>query len=174
MFRLVSWLFPLCVACGSVTQPESARTIAAFEVPLPTKADKIEFVAMLKTVSAPFGYHVDAASDADLLRLSEVSPITMSAAVWWGNDDEEAVASAMDLSDNIGRVWLSFSKGEDPRRVEMFRNALLPQIKRRWPNTMSLPIMPSGVIPLPDDLVLTSTGYQVRPSAESKYQLQVQ
>jgi hypothetical protein len=171
MFRLASWLFLLCVACGSVIQPESARTTAAFEVPLPTKTDKVEFIAMLKKESAPFGYHVDAASDEDLRQLSEVSPITMNATVWRGNDDEEAVASAMDLYDNIGRIWLSFSKGEDPKRVEMFRNALIPQIKKRWPNTASLPIMSSGVIPLPDDLVRTPTGYQVRSSAESKYQL---
>ena len=88
---------------------------------------------------------------------------------WRGKEDEEAVASAMDFKDNIDRVWLTFSVGQEPTRVLKFREDLMPLIEKKWPTTLSLPIMPNGAIPLEDDLVLTPTGYIVRSSSTAKY-----
>jgi hypothetical protein len=70
----------------------------------------------------------------------------------------------------LGRVWISFSLGEDPARSRQFREALLPAIMDAWPDTASLPIMPNGAIPLTEDLVRTPQGYIVKPSAAAKYQ----
>lgn len=161
-------LFLLCVACGVAPQPESNRTVAAFEVPLPTVTDKTAFIDLMSRQAKAYGFHVDAASPDELRQQSDVSPITLNATVWRGND-EEVVASAMDFQDHIGRVWISFAKGKDRRKFEAFKNALMPQIVRRWPGTASLPIMPSGAIPLTEDLVRTASGYQVKPAIASKY-----
>jgi hypothetical protein len=163
----------LFASCTAFAREESNQTAAAFEVPLPTEDDKAEFIALLQKASEASGYHVDAASPDELRQMSEVSPITLNATVWRGND-EEVVASAMDLYDHIGRVWLSFFKGKDSERFAMFRAALISQIERRWPGTASLPIMPTGTIPLTDDLIRTSSGYEVKPSARRKYQLPAQ
>jgi hypothetical protein len=163
----------LFTSCAAFAQEESTRAAAAFEVPLPTEDDKAEFIALLQKASEASGYHVDAASPYELRQMSEVSPITLNATVWRGND-EEVVASAMDLYDHIGRVWLSFFKGKDADRLAMFRAALISQIERRWPGTASLPIMPTGTIPLPSDLIRTPSGYEVKPSARQKYQLPAQ
>jgi hypothetical protein len=95
--------------------------------------------------------------------------MTLSAAVWKGEDDDEAIASAMDGPDHLGQVWLTFSKGEDPALNERFRDAAMREIVRRWPETLSLPLMPTGAIPLSRDLVRTPQGYIVNPSEAAKY-----
>ena len=158
-----------CAACGVAPQPDSIRTVAAFEVPLASATDKADFIRLLRLVAKTHGYHVDTASPAELQHMSAVSPITLNAAVWWGND-EEVVASAMDFQDHIGRVWLTFDKGQNPQRFREFRSDLMPRVQRRWPTTASLPIMPGGAIPLTEDLVRAPMGYELKPTAKSKYQ----
>jgi hypothetical protein len=76
----------------------------------------------------------------------------------------------MDFEDRLGRVWISFSLGEDPVRSRQFREGLVPAIKDGWPETASLPIMPNGGIPLTRDLVRTPQGYIVNPAAAAKYE----
>ncbi|MEJ7777015.1 MAG: hypothetical protein WKF52_06500 [Sphingomicrobium sp.] len=143
--------------------------MAAYEVPLPTASDKARFLDLLGKVAEAEGYHVDAASPSELKVVSEVSPMTFNASVWRG-DDEESMASAMDFRDRIGRVWISFPEGDDPSRSARFREILVPKIKEAWPQTASLPIMPNGAIPLTNDLVRTPYGYEVKPSAATRYQ----
>lgn len=142
--------------------------VAAFEVPLPAAADKADFVKLLRSVSAAHGLHVDVASPADLRRMSAVSPITLNASVWRG-DDEESVLSAMDFADHLGRVWLTFHQGDSRKRFAGFRNDLMPKIRRRWPGTAALPITADGGLPLARDLLRTPTGYVVHPAAQAKY-----
>jgi hypothetical protein len=43
---------------------------------------------------------------------------------------------------------------------------------RSWPGTLSLPIMPTGAIPLRRDLIRTPRGYVVNPAEVHKYELQ--
>ena len=169
MFRFAICLSLVCAGCGAVKQPEWAKTAAAYEVPLPTAADKARFLGLLREEAQAHGYHVDAATPDELAIQSEISPITFNAAVWRGEDDDESVASAMDFHDRIGRVWISFSRGQDPHRSTQFRQSLVPKIKSVWRDTASLPIMPSGAIPLTADLVRTTSGYAVNPAAAAKY-----
>lgn len=164
-------LMVVCSSCAVANQPESARTVAAFEVPLPTPCDKEAFLTILREEARRSGYHLDAATTQELRRLSEVSPITMNAAVWRGKDDDEAVASAMDLPDHLGDVWFTFSKGTEPDSVAAFRAKVMRRVSGRWPQTMRLPIMPTGAIPLRQDLVRTPSGYEVDPRAKAKYQV---
>ena len=160
-----------CSACGVAPQPKSARTVAAFEVPVSTKSDRDALLAMLRQHAELEGFHVDATTDEENKQLSEVSPITINAAVWRGKNDDEAVASVMDGADHIGLAWLTFSKSEEPERTARFRDSLMKQITVRWPKTAALPIMPTGAIPPHDDLVLTKGGYRVERAAASKYEL---
>lgn len=165
----------LIAGCGVAAQPESSKTVAAFEVPLRLEADRDQFLAVLRAAAESEGMHVDAESAQDIARETKVSPAfakTMNAAVWRGANDEEVVASAMDLPENLGKIWLSFSKGKDPQLSARFRDNAMRQIMLRWPGTLSLPIMPTGAIPLPSDLIRTPIGYIVNPSESHKYQLQ--
>jgi hypothetical protein len=164
-------LLSLCVACGVAPQPESARTVAAFEVPLPSPVERAEFLALLRAAAASEGLHVDASDAGEIHQLSEVSPLTINAAVWRGDNDDEELASVMDMPNNLGRAWISFSKGEDPHLATRFRERAMRQILNRWPGTQSLPIMPTGAIPLPEDLRQTPHGYLVKPEAASRYEL---
>ena len=169
MTRLALILALVCCGCGAAEQPKWAVTVAAYEVPLPTTADKARFLNLVRVKSEAQGFHVDAATPHELDVLSEVSPMTFSASVWRGENDEETIASAMDFEDRIGRVRLSFPLGQDPARSARFRTAVVPEIKKIWPSTRSLPIMPNGAIPLTEDLVRTPLGYTVNPSAAAKY-----
>lgn len=170
MLRVAPILLLLCAACGVVEQPKSATTVAAYEVPLPTASDKRRFLALLTEKADAAGFHVDAATDAELKVVSEVSPQTFSATVWRGKNDEESIASAMDFQDRLGRVWISFSLGQDPVRSRQFRISLISAIKSGWPEAAPLPIMPNGAIPLTSDLVRTPNGYIVDPAAAIKYE----
>jgi len=160
-----------CSACGVAPQPNSAHTVAAFEVPVFAKSDRDALVALLRQYAEPEGFHVDASTDEENKQLSEVSPITINATVWRGKNDDEPIASVIDGADHIGLGWLTFAKGEDPERSVRFRDSVMKQIKVRWPKTAALPIMPTGALPLHDDLVLTKDGYRVKRAAAFKYEL---
>ena len=174
VIRSAAGLSLICAGCSASEQPKWAKTVAAFDVPLPTAADKARFLALYKIQAKAHGFHVDAATPHELQVLSKVSPITFNATVWRGEDDDEPIASAMDFRDHIGRIWVSFSLGQDPGRSSRFRESLVSEMKRAWPDTRSLPIMPSGAIPLSEDLVRTPAGYVVKPLAAAKYRDEAQ
>ena len=170
--RLVfSMICAVSVGCGVAPQPESIKTVAAFEVPLQSKADREEFLSVLRAAAQVEGMHVDAESVTDLESEARVSPnftMTIKAAVWRRSNDEEAVASAMDQYDHLGQVWLMFSRGKDPAMATRFRERAMHDIMLHWPGTLSLPIMPTGGIPLHSELIRTPTGYIVNPSEARK------
>jgi len=166
-------IFAVITGCGVAQQPESARTVAAFEVPLPSEADREQFLAILRAAAEAEGMHVDTESKQDLENAARASPLlemTMNAAVWRGANDDEAMASAMDQHDHLGQVWIMFFRGKDPALSSRFRERAMHAIKRQWPNTLPLPIMPTGAIPLHADLIRTTTGYVVKPSEAHRYQ----
>jgi hypothetical protein len=160
--------------CGEATQPASAKTVAAFEVPLASEADREQFLSILRAEAQAEGMHVDAASKDELASEAKVSPnfkMTMNATVWRGPNDDEAVASATDQFDHLGQVWLTFSRSTDPAMAARFREHAMREITLHWPGTLPLPIMPTGAIPLHEDLVRTPNGYLVKPSEAHKYAL---
>ena len=130
MRKLAIGLSLICTACAA-EQPKSAETVAAYEVPLPSAPDKRRFLSLLRKQAEAAGFHVDAATDEELKITSEVSRQTFNATVWRGRDDDEPIASAMDFEDRLGRVWISFSRGEDVARSTRFREALVPAINGR-------------------------------------------
>jgi hypothetical protein len=174
------WMVPITIflviaGCGVGTQqPESARTVAALEVPLPSEAGREQFLFVLRTAAEAEGMQVDAEDKQELENDARASPLlekTMNAAVWRGANDDEAIASAMDQYDHLGKVWIMFFRGKDPMLSSRFRDRTVRAIKLQWPGTLSLPIMPTGAIPLNADLVQTPAGYVVKPSEAHRYQL---
>jgi hypothetical protein len=155
-------------------QPESAKTVAAFEVPLPSEADRRQFLLVLRAAAEAEGMHVDNDSSNELRQLAELNPalaMTVHAAVWRSSNHDVAVASAMDQQDHLGNVWLLFSRGEDPALTSRFQQRVMREIMVQWPSTLSLPIMPTGVVPLYRDLIRTTNGYLVNPAEAQKYRL---
>jgi hypothetical protein len=166
-------IFLAIAGCGQAQQPESARTVAAFEVPLSSEADRNQLLAVLRAAAALEGMHVDSESSENLKAEAKNNPtfeMTMKAAVWRDSNDDEAVASAMDQHDHLSQVWIMFSRGTDPTLTSRFRENVMREIMLRWPGTLSLPIMPTGAIPLHADLIRTPNGYIVNPTAAHKYE----
>lgn len=167
--------FIVCIlasSCGVAPQPEKMQTVAAFEVPLPTQAERERFLSVLHKIAESHSMHVDAATQEELERRARVDPefrMTMNAAVWRGKSDNEPVASVMDQPDHLGQVWISFYRGEDPALNSSFREAAMREIIRTWPETLALPIMPTGAIPLHRDLIRTPKGYVVNPDKAHEY-----
>jgi hypothetical protein len=160
-----------CSSCGGVPdQPRWLEAVAAYEVPLPDAADKARFLALLEDEAEAGGFHVDAATPEELRFRSSA---TFSASVWRGANDEESMLSAMDHEGNIGSIWIIFPRGQNAERSAQFRQNLVPKIVFLWPETRALPIMPTGAIPNPSDLIRTPTGYIVNPSVADKYGVDV-
>lgn len=160
--------------CGIAAQPESAQTVAAFEIPLPTAEERTEFLGLLIMVAQAEGLHVDAATREELAHSAQASPLleqTLHATVWRGTNDDELVASVSDSHAHLGQAWITFFRGENPVLASQFRERAMVAIRRRWPEILLLPIMPTGAIPLSRDLIRTPTGYVVNPEAASMYGL---
>lgn len=166
------FLFIILVGCGwvlrPVEQPASLRTVAAFEIPLPLKSGRDELLSVLDAAAKAEGMHMDSESPENLRQTAGVAKMTITAAVWRGRDDEDLIASVMDL-DHLDQVWITFSKGQNPALSTRFRERAMREIMRRWPGTLSLPITPGGGLPLREDLVRKPGGYAVNPAAAHKY-----
>jgi hypothetical protein len=170
-------LFLLVVITGvawglrPVKQPDSLKTIAAYSVSLTSEKDRSDFLRVLRAAANDQGMHVDAGSRQELEALAKDIPeasMTIHAAVWKDQNDKEPVADVMDLG-HLHDAWIMFSKGTDPQFNAQFRGRVMREIMRRWPDTLSLPIMPTGAIPNPGDMIRTPGGYKVNPAAASKY-----
>ncbi|MDD3447207.1 MAG: hypothetical protein PHS60_17535 [Zavarzinia sp.] len=168
MIGLIACLALVCTG-GCTEQPDSAKTVAAYEIPLPTGADKTHFLEILTRAAEAYGLHVEGVTATGLDRMSRVSPVTFHATILRAEDDGEPIALAMDFRGHIGRVWLCFFRGEDPELGLRFRNALVPMIESAFPATLPLPVMSGGTIPSATDLVRTPSGYELDPSAAARY-----
>jgi hypothetical protein len=105
--------------------------------------------------------------------LNTVTPAargTLFVGVWRGTKDEEFVADADD-SGHPGRAWVTFVKGQHQSEATSFREAVIADLKKRFPDALALPVLPSGGLPLSDDLRLTSAGYKIARRAAADYGL---
>jgi hypothetical protein len=165
----------LVSGCDVPPQPEGFKTVAAFEIPLTSEEARTEFLSLLRRAAEVEGMHVDSESEQDLANEAKLIPeteMTIHAQVWRGSHDDEPIATVMDQRDHLGEVWITFSKGKDTGAVNRFRERIMREIRLHWPNTLSLPIMPTGAIPLHHDLIRTPDGYIVDPTAAAKYGLE--
>jgi hypothetical protein len=168
-------LFALLVACAPVDQ-ESVRTVAAVEIQLRTEADRSDLVSMLRRHAGASGLHVDDVSERWQAFEREANMIapedrgTFYVGVWRGEDDDEAEVLADDQF-HPGRAWVTFPRGQQPDRSTRVREPLLAEIRQRWPGARALPILPTGGLPLVDDLVATESGYRIVRSAAQRYRL---
>ncbi|MEZ5742918.1 MAG: hypothetical protein R3D89_04095 [Sphingomonadaceae bacterium] len=138
-------------SCGVGHQPESAKAVAAFEIPVPTQADRAKLISIMSAVAESEGYHVDASTDEELRASYDIAPMTIHAGVWRGEDDDESIATVLDLP-RPGYAWLTFSKGENPVKSRRFETRLMNAIRKEWEEVMELPIVDGG-IPHPEDMV---------------------
>jgi hypothetical protein len=164
------------LACAPVPQPDSIRFVAAVEIALRTPADRSDLLAMLRRHAAAGGLHVDDVSSQwrDLQRnapeLPDFARGTLYVGVWRGAEDDDLEVSVED-SGHRARAWVIFSRGEQPELATRMREGLLSAIARRWPGARRLPILPTGGLPLADDLHLGPDGYRIVRSAASRYAL---
>lgn len=163
MWKWTTVLLLGCSACA-IEQPESARTVAAFNVPLPTASERRELISILQTEAQAEGLHVDGATDRELSETAlPGATLTINATIWRG-DDDEALVSVMDV-EQPGQAVITFAKGEDPQSATRLRERTMRAISGRWPDTASLPVLRGGIVPLRSDLRRTSGGWRLAPEA---------
>ena len=173
MWRIVVTI--LLVGCSPVDQ-ESIRTVAAIEVPLRGEADRADLLSLLQHHAERSGLHVDDGSEQwrqfeqEANLIAPQDRLTFNVGVWRGDNDEENEALADDRF-HPGRVWVTFPRGSQPDRSSRFREPLIADIKRRWPEAKPVPILPWGGLPHARDLVLTQDGYRIARSAAANYEL---
>lgn len=162
------------LSCGACVKPQTAstETVEAFEIALPTPADRAAFLAAVREAARAENAHLDAATDEELQQLGMAMPaakMSMHAAVWRGTEDEETWATIMDWPDHPGRVWIMFARGETQAKTARFRERAMRNIRSRWPKPLSLPIIDQRSIPNPGDLERIPTGYRLKLSSAHLY-----
>lgn len=158
-------------ACQPVPQPESARTVAAFEVPLTTAVDRADFLTILTSEAAAEGLHVKVETAQEMERWAEMSPElrrSIDAIVYRGGDFRQTEARVTDQF-NFGHVWIFFSQGEDPALARRFRDRLMSRTIERWPETLSVPVAQTGSLPNREHLVRGDHGYEIDPTKMAGY-----
>lgn len=157
---------------GPPASAEGMTTIAAFEVPLSSEPERKELLALLQREATEQGLHVDAISAAELQQTAAAVPeaaATIDAEIYRGTKDNRHEAGASDRF-HPGLVWITFSRGEEPALASRFRTRTMQSIRKRWPETRSLPLI-DGTIPPHDAMVRTSDGYRLKASAAPQYRL---
>ena len=173
---VLSAVLAACLGCAPAEQ-ESVRTVAAIEVPLLSDADRLDLIAILHRHAAlDGGLHVDDVTDrwreleANSNTVAPAEQGTIFVGVWRGADYDEPVADVDDIV-HPGRAWVTFSRVKKQKQAAKFREAVLAEIKSRWPDARPIPILPTGGVPLPHDLTKTSDGYRIKRAAASTYEL---
>ncbi|HEY9247749.1 MAG TPA: hypothetical protein VIO38_01390 [Rariglobus sp.] len=150
--------------------------MAAIEVPLLNETEHAVLVHIFRRHAATTAdLHVDDGSEKwrafeRQSSLPEADRLTFNVGIWRGKDDDEAEVLADDRY-HPGRVWITFQRGSDPARSTRFREPLIADLLKRWPNAQAIPILEAGNLPLASDLVLTNRGYRVKASAAQRYDL---
>ena len=93
---------------------------------------------------------------------------TIHVSVWRGADGRD-LEVLVDDGGRQGRPWLMFLRGDQPELATKARLRLLAEIKARWPEARDIPVMPSGSLPLADNLHWTGTAYVVKPGHVVSY-----
>lgn len=158
-------------ACQPVPQPESARTVAAFEAPLNTAVDRADFLAILSAEAAVEGLDLHVETAEEMERWAGMAPElrkSIDVTVYRGGDIRQSEAWASDQF-HFGHVWIVFEKGEDPALARRFRERLMSRIVQRWPQTLSVPVAQTGSLPNREDLVRGDNGYEINPSRIAGY-----
>ena len=172
MRMLVLIALTMLYAC-QVEQPESIRTIAAYEIPLANKAERNAFLDQLGEIAQSEGLHIDRATDTELSYVSNLMPeaaMTIDASAWRGEADDELEAIVSDAG-HVGQAWVLFLRGEDPELAARFRERAIREVIQTYPDVRTLPVMPTGAIPLSEDLCAAEGFYKVKRESAEKYQL---
>jgi hypothetical protein len=164
--------------CGcSRSASDNYKSVAVIEVPMRTAADQNDLIAIMRRMAAANGMHVDDDSQkwVEFQRsLPPKEPVdtraTIYVGVWRGSTDDDFEASVSDMM-HPGRAWVSFIQGGRADLPADKRKQVLGEIKRRWPDARSVPVLPSGSEPLAEDLRLTPDGYKILASAAPRYGL---
>lgn len=158
-------------ALQPVPQPESLRTVGAFEVPLTSAVDQADFLTILTTEAAAEGLDVNVETAEEMERWAEMSPElrrSIDATVYRGGDLRQTEANVSDQF-HVGHAWISFTQGEDPALARRFRDRLMSRTIERWPETLSVPVAQTGSLPNKEDLVRGDQGYEIDPAKMAGY-----
>lgn len=158
-------------ACQPVPQPESLRTVAAFEVPLTTEVDRADFLSILNAEAAAEGLNLNVETAEEMARWAQTSPRlrrSIHATVYRAGDLRQTEARVSDQF-HLGHVWVSFNQGGDPTLARRFRDRLVSRIIERWPETLSVPVAQTGSLPQREDLVRGAQGYEMNSARMAGY-----
>ncbi len=176
LHRAVLLAFALVSSACTIDQ-ESNRYTEALEIPLNDDSDRRALVDILYSATrAHEDMHVDDVSERYAAYHNEVEVLdasdrpTISISVWIGENDDDLVASIDDLG-HRDRVWATFLKGEDVEQHRQFRLKAVEAIRKQWPETRSIPILPSGGIGNPADFVIIDGDYRIDRAQAQTYDL---
>lgn len=176
--RLLCLFTFILPACSATASSENKGPIAAVEISVSDEDDKSALIALLRQAASRQGFHVDDGSMQwrDFARQAKDLPPearkTIYAGVWDGENDDDLIA-VVDDGGHHGRAWIVVYPGKRPTSAKRFWRDVNVSVGRRWQPMTSIPILPSGALPLFHDLRMTPEGYRIARSAAKGYELNV-
>ena len=168
MSYALATLLALCAACNSAKQDRYAEAI---EVPV-VQQDQVRFFEILERAAKREGLFFRDSSAH--MRSASNGTLTFYASLFRPLAGEKEWLEVQVLQQNGYSPWVIFhSAAEEPWRETTVasRGRIISSLRQQWPELQNLPILPSGGVPAPDDLVGTSNGFKIRPDRAAKYDL---
>jgi hypothetical protein len=153
-----------------VDQPASLRVVRAIEIPIRSDADRQDLKDIMKRHGDKTGlYFVDTSESW------RNAPTGFRKTLYFALDRptkqrEEWEVEAYDDGEGTD-PWIIFFYGVDPASAKASRDVLVSVLRERFSDMLEVPVMPSGALPLRQDLVRTPAGYEVRPDRAEAYGL---
>lgn len=158
-------------ASRPVPQPASQRTVAAYEVPLPTAQDRADFLTIIAAEAAVHGLDVRVETPEEMAAWARMSPDlrrSLHASIFRGGDLHKTEAEVSDRF-HLGHAWIHFARGDDPELARRFRDGLMARLVQRWPEILRVPVAQTGSLPHREDLIVGSDGYEIDPAKMAGY-----
>ncbi|WP_445191824.1 hypothetical protein ACT009_14795 [Sphingomonas sp. Tas61C01] len=171
VLSIISLIVGVIIAAQPVPQPRSARTVAAFEVPLNTALDRADLLSILRSEAARDDLTVEVETAQEMRTWAEMSPElrrSIDAVAYRGGHSKKMEVTISDKL-QLGHVWVIFFRGEDLALARRFRAQLMARIFQRWPNTLRVPVAQTRALPLIADLIRNDAGYQIDPARLATY-----
>lgn len=169
----ILFVLVVLVGCGWVLRPvdqTSIRQVRAVEVPIRSATDREDLKNIMKRHGDKYGLHF-----VDTTASWQAAPPELRKTLYFALDRpvkqrEEWEITAEDEGKGTD-PWIVFFYGVDPPRAKASRDLLVSALRERFPNLLDVPIMPTGALPLRQDLIRTQAGYEVRPDRAADYGL---
>jgi len=158
---------------GAIHPGRTIPYVEAVELSLQSDADREELAAILRRQAQREGMFFR--DDSTWMMETSKGDHTVSMVLYrpLGGKKEWPEVQVSNLW-HVTTPWITFLEAADPQHAnasQRTRDALMSELRQRWPDLRELPLLPSGGLPSWRHLRITAAGYKVAAEAATTYGL---